>query len=83
MKTQDQIDRASALALEYRLIGDRLRDYTNHRFPVGLKVRVDDPRFKGVGCVTREDACPPDKLPIILESGNVWWYPIENCSPIL
>ena len=75
-----QTNETYALASEYRRIGDRLRDYKNHRFPSGSMVQVNDPRFKGIGCVTMDDACPPDKLALTLESGNVWWYPIENCT---
>lgn len=77
-----QIELANSLAKDYRAIGDRLRAYKNHRFQVGSHVQVNDPKFTGIGVVTLEDACPPDKLPVILESGNTWWYPIENCTRV-
>ena len=49
-------------------------------FPVDSVVRVDDPRFHGIGIVSRDEACPIEKLAVRVESLNVWWYPIEHCA---
>lgn len=82
MNPQEQINKANALAVEWRSIGNRLRDYKNHRFQVGSKVRVNNPRFVGVGIVAFDADCQPDNLAVCLENGNVWWYPIEDCTRI-
>ena len=50
-------------------------------FPVDSVVRVDDPRFHGIGIVSRDEACPIEKLAVRVESLNVWWYPVEHCQP--
>lgn len=29
---------------------------------------------------TGRSDCPPELLPVLLENGNTWWYPLEACS---
>jgi hypothetical protein len=51
-------------------------------FPDGSVVAVESERFHGVGIVSYDDdGCPLEKLPVRVESLNVWWYPIEDCQP--
>jgi hypothetical protein len=53
----------------------------NHRaihFPRRSFVRVEG---IGVGVVVATDGCPPHKIPVIVESGNVWFYEMTKCQP--
>lgn len=53
----------------------------NHRaihFPRRSFVRVEG---IGVGVVVAQDGCPPHKIPVLLDSGNVWWYEMTKCEP--
>jgi len=60
---------------------ERIRAQKYATFPIGSVVRVDSARFHGVGLVSNETACPLEQLPVLLESMNVWWYPLEDCKP--
>lgn len=64
----------------FRTLSTGLNDYKNKFFPVGSEVRVECSQFKGFGFVSRQDGCPPDRLPVRLENGNTWQYPIEACQ---
>ena len=53
----------------------------NHRaihFPRRSFVRVEG---IGVGVVVAMDGCPPHKIPVLVESGNVWFYEMTKCQP--
>lgn len=53
----------------------------NHRaihFPRRSFVRVEG---IGVGVVVATDGCPPHKIPVLVESGNVWFYEMTKCEP--
>jgi hypothetical protein len=50
-------------------------------FPYGSMVQVSNERFHGIGFVDRDESCPLEKLPVRVESQNVWWYPLEDCQP--
>lgn len=67
-----------ALLATFRESRDGLQTFVDQRFPVGCVVRVDNPRFHGIGEVRGSDECPPDKLPVLVESGNTWWYELET-----
>ena len=51
-------------------------------FPQGSVVRIGDVQFCQLAIVFYDEDCPPDQLPLLMESGNVWWYPIEQCNRI-
>lgn len=51
-------------------------------FPRGQPVHVNSTRYTGFGVRLLEDNEPPDHLAVLLENGNVWWYPIEACRPV-
>lgn len=50
-------------------------------FPMGSVVAVESKRFHGVGMVAYDERCPIEQLAVLVESLNVWWYPIEDCQP--
>lgn len=68
----------SGLLATFRECGQQLQALADERFPVGCIVRVDSPRFHGIGEVRGNDDCPLDKLPVLVESGNTWWYELET-----
>lgn len=50
-------------------------------FPRGTPVLVNADRYHGPGVVGfRSSDVPPDQLPVLLENGNTWWYPIETVT---
>lgn len=52
-------------------------------FPVPCVVMVDSGRFCGMGVVWRETADEgPAQLAVVLENGNTWSYPLEDCRRI-
>lgn len=57
-----------------------IRAQKNATFPINSVVAVDSESFHGVGLVTNSD-CPLEQLPVLVQSGNVWWYPLEDCKP--
>ena len=64
-----------------------LTDYVNkikHKeFPSGSKVKVDCDQYNGVGEVTYYNwDLPIDKIPVLLQNGNIWYYPFINCKKI-
>ena len=71
-----------ALAERYRNSVKALNEYRDDMFPKGEKVHVDTDRYRGPGIASRDSGCPPDQLPVLLENGNTWWYPIERCWPV-
>ena len=68
------------LVADYTRAKDALMAYKDATFPVGKRVRSDV--FEGRGIVVEDHACPPNKLPIRVKSGAIWYYKIEDCKPI-
>ena len=62
----------------YREHRDRLREAIDREYPFGAVVKVDHGNFHGIGIVTRTSDCPLDCLPVLVESGNVWYYELET-----
>lgn len=60
---------------------ERMRAEKNAAFPADSVVSVESERFHGVGVVAFDETCPLEKLAVLVESLNVWWYPIEDCKP--
>lgn len=60
---------------------EQMRAQKNATFPVGSLVQVESERFHGIGIVSIDESCPLEKLAVRVESGNVWWYPVEDCQP--
>jgi hypothetical protein len=59
---------------------EQTRAQKSAAFPYGVMVQVNNERFHGIGFVDRDESCPLEKLPVRVESLNVWWYPIEDCQ---
>lgn len=73
--------RWSAWLGRYRRALAELEKCKADRFYHGTPVTVDCPRYKGPGTAVTDNQCPPDKVAVLLENGNVWWYPMESCRP--
>jgi hypothetical protein len=54
----------------------------NSFFPPQTVVRVEHPRYKGLGIVVVDDRCPPEDLAVLLENGNTWFYSAVTCLPV-
>lgn len=67
----------------YRTAKVELLQRNRLAFPLSSVVAVACPQYTGPGIVTMEDGCPPDKVPVRLENGNVWWYPVEACKRVV
>lgn len=63
---------------EYRRLNTWLLDYRQSQCPPGSVVLVHHPRFRGYGIVAHGCDGSPDYLPVLLESGNVWFYELET-----
>ena len=68
------------LSDRYRQHRDSLATAKATEFPVGDVVYVNSPRCHDFGIVANDGNCPVDQLAVELENGNVWWYPLEDCS---
>lgn len=67
-------------AISFRLLRENIKTQKQIEFPGGCGVFVSCPRYTGSGMVVHMDDCPPDQLSVLLENGNVWYYPIEACK---
>ncbi len=76
-RTPSRVNLTDLLAT-FRECGQQLQAWADERFPVGCIVRVDNPRFHGIGEVRGNDDCPLDKIPVLVESGNTWWYELDT-----
>ena len=59
-----------------------IREWKDSEFPIGAVVYVDCAQYKGHGIVSADRDCRDDRLPVRLQNGNVWWYPVEACTRI-
>ncbi len=62
----------------YQAARRELQEYKDREFPRGQAVHVDTGRYRGPGSVAARGECPPDQVAVLLENGNVWWYPIDH-----
>lgn len=62
---------------DYRDARARVRMIANEHLPAGSVVRVDHPRFHGLGILVSL-AAEPERVDVLLENGNVWSYGIET-----
>lgn len=61
-----------------------LAAFRSLHFRKGQFVRVNSARFKGIGCVSFiPPDLSPDQIPVLLENGNVWHYPINDITEII
>ncbi len=58
-----------------------LAELRNKMFPVGSFVDVNCSRYKGPGIVVNAPECSPTSLPVRLQNGNTWFYPMLDCCP--
>lgn len=66
---------------EYNDAWEKLAQARGKLFPPGTAVNVACGQYTGPGTVTNDSDCPIYKLPVRLENGNVWWYPLFACLP--
>lgn len=66
-----------SILYRYRSAESALDRYNAANFPHKSKVVVDCPQYRGPGVVLRESSCPPTKVSVMLENGNIWHYPIQ------
>lgn len=66
----------------YRLVEAALfaarREIFKEKAVVSIGSDVVQHRFFGI--VMRDGDCPADKIPCLLENGNIWWYPVEGVA---
>lgn len=53
-----------------------LMRWADDHFPRDAVVWVQGQTRHGI--VSGHGDCPLDKLPVLMESGNVWWYPLTE-----
>ena len=67
---------------QYREAAAWLENYRRKTLPIDSVVYVDCPsRYTGFG-VAYGKSDSLDEVPVLLENGNVWYYPIERVRPI-
>lgn len=59
---------------------EQMRAQKTAAFPKYSMVQVDNERFHGIGFVDELEGCPLEKLAVLVESLNIWCYPIEDCQ---
>ena len=60
---------------------ERLKKNRDTKFPAGTPVKVNHGRYHGPGVAVVDVECPPNKVAVRLENGNVWWYESETVTP--
>jgi hypothetical protein len=55
--------------------------FKQRNFPIGSEVIVSADRYNGNGIVIKDYQCPPTSIPVKIENGNIWYYPLESCQP--
>lgn len=82
-------DGSKLASVVFREVSRQLLSYKDKYFPLGAIVQVDTSGWENVDCshykgfgvsVGKCSECPPDKLAVRVESGNVWYYPLECCE---
>lgn len=64
----------------WREMEQSIREWKRKAFPHRCIVKVNCDRYKGYGVVIASSECETDKLAVMLENGNTWWYPVEACT---
>ena len=72
----------SDLLGRWREMTNSIREWKRTAFPHRSIVKVNAPSYKGYGIVMATGECDTDKLAVMLENGNTWWYPVESCERI-
>lgn len=72
--------RLDAIVSRFRDVRDEMTAAIDDHYPRDCVVRVDNPRYHGMGIATRQSDCPLDRLPVELSNGNVWWYELETIT---
>lgn len=64
----------------FRFVESALYAERREAFKRGAVVSIgsDVVQHRFFGIVMGDGDCPADKIPCLLENGNVWWYPIEG-----
>lgn len=70
----------SDVLCRWRELTRYIREWKDMEFPIGAVVYVNCPQYKGYGIVSADSDCRDDKLPVRLQNGNTWWYPVESCT---
>lgn len=68
---------------KYRAASDMLLALRAAVFPRNTPVMVNADHYKGPGVAHNSASrdVPPHLLAVLLENGNIWHYPIEQCHP--
>lgn len=69
------------LAKDYRAAREALLSHRFNHLKFRTLVRVNAPRYRGLGVVQADSSCPADEVPVLLGNGNTWWYPVECVAP--
>lgn len=82
-KATDPVDPLHEAVRMYREVRSKVAELKAERFKVGDPVKVDCSRFQGWGRVAffGGDSLEYDELPVVLENGNTWHYPVDACEP--
>lgn len=78
------IHETTALLQAYRSARAALTTARLQAFPHRCCVRVNSARYRGVGVALTlcSEGVPLEQLPVRLENGNTWHYPLEDCARI-
>jgi hypothetical protein len=76
-KTEEQ------LVADYLKAKESLARHRGDKLPIGVECVVScGARYTGPGVTVEQGDCPPHLVPVLVSSGNIWWYPIECVTPI-
>jgi hypothetical protein len=78
---EEMIDLPS-LMRNYHEVVSKVEEWKARHLRPGMFVKVNDTRFRGHGFIVMNSGCPVHEVPVKLENGNVWWYPVESLTPV-
>lgn len=73
------MDDLSTLVSAYVNSRRELLAMSNRLFPRNSAVWLEGPKIYGI--VMGRGDCPEDRLPVLVENGNVWWYQLCAVRP--
>lgn len=74
------MENALRLVENYKNAVANLEAYRVKNFKSGAFVEVNCDRYRGFGFVVVDYGAPPHVIPVKLQNGNTWWYPMEAVS---
>lgn len=73
-------DTQKQLVADFKNARAKLAQWSLETYPEGTVVYIEAPQFTGYAIVQRNNDCPDDRISVVLENGNEWWYPILMAS---